>query len=485
MTNHSPSWRYKMIKTFTCPLPFIPRSVPIIGGKSFLEIAIAVLFLVLFLFLGLADSLTAGNLANFLGLLLVSLAIRNNIVAAFFGLTFEHAIFWHKSLGCLILALMLIHGLGEGMNTTGIVIGVAMGAMSLLYVASWYRMFNLFYFGHILLYIALIIPAFMHGAVVVGLSVILWVLDVLIRYVFTKKTVKADLSILSGDIVKISMPGGSFAYEAGQYCFLRVSMVNGYEYHPFTISSDGSEEKISFHVRKSGDWTTQLYDMVKEKAKTTDPSGSGNMLSVEGEVAVEGPYGRLSIDLFNSELYETVVLIGGGIGITPCLSVWKHLLQSVSKPKKVVMVWVVREGEAAEKMYVDQFEGRVDEERELVVYENRDESIALKDDTIFEYHLYVTQKRQGEEKRKASREIRNVESGHGHRKRFNEGRLDTDKLFKGVADYVSSLPREGGGKGRVGVVVCGPFPLITGVHRSVNSSDVRGRVSVDVHEEFF
>eukprot|EP01040_Poterioochromonas_malhamensis_P015658 gene15658-17562_t len=200
------SWRYKMIKTFTCPLPFIPRSVPIIGGKSFLEILIALGFLVLFLFLGLADSLTAGNLANFLGLVLVSLAIRNNIVAAFFGLTFEHAIFWHKSLGCLILALMLIHGLGEGMNTTGIVIGVAMGAMSLLYVASWYRMFNLFYFGHILLYIALIIPAFMHGATVLGLSVILWVLDVLIRYVFTKKTVKADLSILSGDIVKISMP---------------------------------------------------------------------------------------------------------------------------------------------------------------------------------------------------------------------------------------------------------------------------------------
>lgn len=134
-------------------------------------------------------------------------------------------------------------------------------------------------------------------------------------------------------------------------------------------------------------------------------------------------------------------------------------------------------------------------ERELVVYENGDESIALKDDTIFEYHLFVTQKRQGEEKGKASREIRNVESGvesgqsvesgHGHRKRFNEGRLDTDKLFKGVADHVSSLPREGGGKGRVGVVVCGPFPLITGVHRSVNSSDVRGRVSVDVHEEFF
>eukprot|EP00599_Poterioochromonas_sp_BG-1_P017598 CAMPEP_0173167582 /NCGR_PEP_ID=MMETSP1105-20130129/22746_1 /TAXON_ID=2985 /ORGANISM="Ochromonas sp., Strain BG-1" /LENGTH=466 /DNA_ID=CAMNT_0014089145 /DNA_START=341 /DNA_END=1742 /DNA_ORIENTATION=- len=462
---------------------------------------------------------------------------------------------------------------------------VAMGLMALLYFVSRSTKdnFNLFYFGHITLYLVLIIPAFLHGAVVLGASVFLWLLDVLIRYVFTKKTVKADISILSGDIVKISLPGGSFAYEAGQYCFLRVSMVNGYEYHPFTISSDASEEKIGFHVRKSGDWTTQLYDMVKEKAKTTDPSGSGNMLSVEGEVAVEGPYGRLSIDLFNSELYETVVLIGGGIGITPCLSVWKHLLQSVSKPKKVVFVWVVREaeaaekmyvdqfegrvdeereivfqetssslvkedtrfqyhfhvtrhvddpldradleaesrqarkrrwnagrlkmheaeeggdgvgggeGEAAEKMYVDQFEGRVDEERELVVYENGDESIALKDDTIFEYHLYVTQKTKSQEnekvKGKPAREIqvemKSVESGHGHRKRFNEGRLDTDKLFKGVADYVTSLPREGGGKGRVGVVVCGPFPLITGVHRSVNSSDVRGRVSVDVHEEFF
>lgn len=298
--------RYKMIKLFTCPLPCIPRSLPIVGGKSFLEIAIALLFVVLFLFLGLSDPLTAGTMASILGLVLVALAARNNIIAMLLGVTFEHAIFWHKALGCLVLALMLIHGIGEGSNFTGLIIGIAMGVMSVLYVASWYGMFNLFYFGHIALYIALIVPAFLHGALVLGLSVIVWVLDLLIRYVFTKKTVKSQMSILSGEILKIDMPGNSFAYEAGQYCFLRVSMVNGYEYHPFTISSAPSEDTISFHIRKSGDWTSQLYDTVKARSisKGGDMSDGERGSPVEAVVAVEGPYGRLSIDLFNCELYE-------------------------------------------------------------------------------------------------------------------------------------------------------------------------------------
>lgn len=106
--------------------------------------------------------------------------------------------------------------------------------------------------------------------------------------------------------MKIDMPGNSFAYEAGQYCFLRVSMVNGYEYHPFTISSAPSEDTISFHIRKSGDWTSHLYDTVKARSvsKNADLSEGEHGGMVEGVVAVEGPYGRLSIDLFNSELYE-------------------------------------------------------------------------------------------------------------------------------------------------------------------------------------
>lgn len=147
-------------------------------------------------------------------------------------------------------------------------------------------------------------------------------------------------------------------------------------------------------------------------------------------------------------------------------------------------MWLVREAEAAEKMYADQFKGRVDEDREIVLH-GGDESITLKDDTIFEYHLFVTQKVTPIAVREVQVEMRSIEAGDGRRKRFNEGRLNLSAFFKGVADYASSLPQEGGRKGRVGVVVCGPFPLITDVHRSVNDVEVRGKVSVDVHEEFF
>lgn len=302
--SHSPSWRFKLIRLFTCPMPCVPRSTPIIGGRSFLEVFVALIFAGLLLYIALWGPYTAGQVADVAGLVLVSLAVRNNIIAAFFGLTFERAIFWHKALGVLVLVLMLIHGVGLGYGPTGVIIGVIMGLMSLMYFLSWYGMFNIFYFGHVILYVLLIAPAYIHGAVIMAASVLLWVVDVLIRYLFTRKTVKSELSIMGKDIVKISMPSKSFAYEAGQYCFLRITLVNGYEYHPFTMSSAPSDDKITFHIRMLGDWTKDFYQLVNTKTSKSDDNQPSVSKPFECDVAVEGPYGAVSVDLFDTDLYE-------------------------------------------------------------------------------------------------------------------------------------------------------------------------------------
>lgn len=173
-----------------------------------------------------------------------------------------------------------------------------------------------------------------------------------------------------------------------------------------------------------------------------------------------------------------MVLVAGGIGITPCLSLWKHYLHSSDeksgrkKPRKVVMVWLVREAESAERMYADQFEGVVDEKREIVLHGDQrgSSSSLMKEDTIFQYHFFVTK---GEVQSE-------VESQH---QRWNHGRVNMRELFRAIGDYAISAPHENGKPSRVGVMVCGPFPLIKDVQSSV--SEERGRVQIDVHEEFF
>lgn len=295
--SHSSSFRLSLIKWLTCPLPWIPRSIPIVGGRSFLEVFVGVSFLVLFLAVGLTNSRASGTVANYLSLLLVSLAIRNNVITAAFGLTFERGIFWHKVVGSMTLMLVLIHSIESRWSIDGVVLTVMMLFTASLYLFAWFKKFNFFYFGHVMLYVLMIIPAFIHGATALGISFFLWLFDISVRYVFRKKTSSAQLVALSHDVVKVSLPGNSFTFTPGQYCFLRIREINGYEYHPFSISADNHEENISFHVRAIGDWTKKLYQRASE-----------NNTGTECTVDIEGPYGSLGHSLLNPNPNDVSVL---------------------------------------------------------------------------------------------------------------------------------------------------------------------------------
>jgi NAD(P)H-flavin reductase len=66
-------------------------------------------------------------------------------------------------------------------------------------------------------------------------------------------------------------------------------------------------------------------------------------------IRVEGPYGHSYWD--NYDRYETVVLIAGGIGITPVNCILRHLIdkyqndEKLSSRRKVYLIWVMRNSE--------------------------------------------------------------------------------------------------------------------------------------------
>jgi predicted ferric reductase len=148
---------------------------------------------------------------------------------------------------------------------------------------------------------------------------------------------------------------------AGQYIFLSCPEISYFQWHPFTLTSAPEEDYISVHIRVVGDFTGALakavgcdFDSKKDKAA----DGAGKVVPppvnrVLPRVMVDGPFGSASEDFLN---YETVLLVGGGIGVTPFASILKSIWYRMnnfnsSKPtrlSKVYFTWVIRDFSQAE-----------------------------------------------------------------------------------------------------------------------------------------
>jgi len=110
---------------------------------------------------------------------------------------------------------------------------------------------------------------------------------------------------------------------AGQYIFLSCPEISYFQWHPFTLTSAPEEDYLSVHIRIVGDFTDALakacgcdFDS-KDKA---DKEGGVVLPSVNRvlpRVMVDGPFGSASEDFLK---YESVLLVGAGIGVTPFAS---------------------------------------------------------------------------------------------------------------------------------------------------------------------
>jgi predicted ferric reductase len=117
--------------------------------------------------------------------------------------------------------------------------------------------------------------------------------------------------------------GSIFSYKPGQFGFLRILGENiRAEEHPFSFSSDPSEKKfLSVTVKTLGDYTSSV--------KNVKPGY---------KVFLDGPYGNFSPLNYNGE--EGIVLISGGVGITPALSILRYIYKN-DIDKRVTLIWGV------------------------------------------------------------------------------------------------------------------------------------------------
>ncbi len=133
-----------------------------------------------------------------------------------------------------------------------------------------------------------------------------------------------------------SLNKNHLAYIPGQFVFVafRSAQISR-EPHAFTLSSTPSRpETLQLTIRTCGDWTATLA-----------------RLSVGDQAMIQGPYGRFSHLLAPPR--RELILIAGGIGITPMLSMLRFMSDR-DDDRPVTLVWSNRS--RADMVYADELD---------------------------------------------------------------------------------------------------------------------------------
>ncbi|KAH9981583.1 NADPH oxidase isoform 2 [Russula compacta] len=200
---------------------------------------------------------------------------------------------------------------------------------------------------------------------------VIWIWERILREIRSRhRTYISKVVQHPSNVVEIQIKKDKTTTRAGQYIFLSCPEISYFQWHPFTLTSAPEEDYISVHVRVVGDFTRDLAQALGcDFGKKSGAKGEKGEMDVGGKVIgtdlnpplnrilprvmVDGPFGSASEDFLK---YETVLLVGAGIGVTPFASILKSIWYRMnnlnnSKPtrlSKVYFTWVIRDFGSAE-----------------------------------------------------------------------------------------------------------------------------------------
>jgi predicted ferric reductase len=137
--------------------------------------------------------------------------------------------------------------------------------------------------------------------------------------------------LVSPDVLEIRIPTRTQEYYGGSYVFLNVPSVSWLEWHPYSLTSAPREEgqDLVFHLKGAGTWTRAVIEeALKAKANGSDLT-----------VRIDGFYGPPLVEALAKK--DSVVLVGGGIGITPMVSIARDMAAKAPHVP-VSLLWVVK-----------------------------------------------------------------------------------------------------------------------------------------------
>jgi len=222
-------------------------------------------------------------------------------------------------------------------------------------------MFNLFWFTHHLFFFYFIILCF-HGADALLQPPTFWcwfigpglfyTIERTIRILRGNQDTILQLAIAHpSKVLELQMKKNTFTYKSGQYLFLNCPFIATHEWHPLTITSAPQDDFVSVHIRVVGDWTGDLWNFLNPENKLGIVQE--NLLSAPDGSSIfkiDGPFGAASEEVF---YFRTVMLVAGGIGVTPFGSILKNIRYRIEQHgqtvlEKVYFYWISRDKNAFE-----------------------------------------------------------------------------------------------------------------------------------------
>lgn len=314
-------------------------------------------------------SISLGNLLGFVSLTLLTLQFvlssRSKFLDRIFGL--DKLMRWHNLNGKLMLLVVLLHPafiftnwlefmsfpeilqsltLPQTLGTITFLLMIAVAVTS-VYSARLTRNYEQWQKIHKLTYVVLSLGffhAYFSGSLSYGVTpfwywyvflsvIVTWAVITRLYGRYVRSTeyeitkIKQELDGVSTVFLK-PKSGEVFKYEIAQFAFITFySEGLPIEEHHFTLTSLPGQKEISFTIKASGDYTSQLHH-----------------LKVGDTAKVDGGFGALhKVNWAGKEL----LLVAGGIGITPIFAILKQLDREFEKrgvagnslPSKVKLVY--------------------------------------------------------------------------------------------------------------------------------------------------
>lgn len=335
------------------------------------------------------------------------------------------------------------------------------------------RLFEVFYYTHFL-FLVFIGGAFYHstsgayateGIEFLTVGLCLWGVDRIIRFLYNFRSIHLEkTTYYSGDLVKLKCTGMRAA-QPGQIVWIQIPSVSFVNWHPFTVASvsQGNRPTSTIAVRGLGAYTTAVQKFPGSNAELqSDTQGI--------RLRIDGPYG---VGRFNWAKAKLAILVAGGVGITPGLSIASYIIQNAKREQErtqnIYLLWVVKD-----ISHIAWFEDELRGLNELASQANST--------TTFTVSIYISQNGPQAQGEASVGSLENIKGP-------NEGHLQSENPWKisyGRPDLVSWMQGiQSEHPGRDGSVnVCGPRSLIWTTRKACAKTSNRDNL-LFVEEEVF
>ncbi|KAH6770595.1 hypothetical protein C2S52_015398 [Perilla frutescens var. hirtella] len=303
--------------------------------------------------------------------LLLLPVLRGMSIFRFLGIQFEASVRYHVWLGTAMVFFATLHGAGtffiwgikhriqdemwkwQKKGRIYLAGEIALATALVMSITALPRIrrkfFQVFYYTHHL-YIVFILFFLFHGGdrhfYMVFPGVFLFALDKLLRVIQSRpETCILSARVFPCKAIELTLPKDPrLKYAPTSVIFLKIPSISMFQWHPFSITSSSSvdEHTISVIVKSEGQWTSSLHRKIIHDELDSEADQRECI-----PVAIEGPYGPASMEFLR---YNNLLMVAGGIGVTPFLSILRELTCSTSNgrnayPDRIQLIFTIKKSQ--------------------------------------------------------------------------------------------------------------------------------------------